>query len=90
MEEELDPAQLAAEGLQRKLNEECEKLARMHGLDSIILFATWRTEKTGTRSLCAKAGNYYASYGMIQHWQIREEETERIFQRRVMTPRDTE
>lgn len=79
---EMDPDHLAAEGMQKKMEEACAAMLKQNGLDSIILFVTWRTDANGTRSLCAKAGNYYASYGMIRHWQVREEEDERIFQRR--------
>lgn len=77
--DEIDADQMAAEGLHAKLTQAVEVMLKAHGLDSAILFATWRTNKDSTRSTAVQAGNYYASYGMIKHWQVREDEKERVF-----------
>jgi hypothetical protein len=82
--DEMDPDNLAADGLYAQLQKEAEAIAKKYSLDSAAIFFTWRTNHTGTRSACAKAGNYYATLGAVQHWLIRESETERINQRRYL------
>jgi hypothetical protein len=82
--EEMNLDNLAADGLYSQLIDEVKAIAKKYRLDSAALFVTWRTDESGTRSACAKSGNYYATKGAVEHWLVREDENERFSQRQFL------